>query len=92
LKNSENCCLVECTLQTGRTHQIRVHMATLGHSLLGDVLYGGAPLAGISRQALHAYRLGFEHPATSQQLVFTALPPEDMLVAMDELKLSYNGA
>jgi len=92
LKNSENSCLVECTLQTGRTHQIRVHMATLGHSLLGDVVYGGAPLAGLSRQALHAYRLGFEHPVTSQQLVFTAQPPEDMLLAMDELKLSYNDA
>jgi len=92
IQNSENCCLVECTLKTGRTHQIRVHMASLGHPLLGDVLYGGAPVAGMSRQALHAFHLAFNHPVTAQPMAFTALLPADMEDAMNLLGLSYNSA
>lgn len=90
LRNGDACCLVECTLQTGRTHQIRVHMASLGHPLLGDLLYGGSALAGLQRQALHAYRLAFEHPTSGRMLSFSAQLPFDLAKAMDALGLSYN--
>jgi 23S rRNA pseudouridine1911/1915/1917 synthase len=72
---------VECRLETGRTHQIRVHMAHIGHPVIGDPLYGGRRKllsdAGIAApyQALHAFRLGFRHPATGEMLVFDAVFP-----------------
>ena len=69
--------LVECRLETGRTHQIRVHLRHLGHPLLGDVLYGG-PAIGIGRQALHAWRLGLDHPSGRGRVRWTSIPPEDM--------------
>jgi 23S rRNA pseudouridine1911/1915/1917 synthase len=90
--------LVRCELETGRTHQIRVHMAHLGHPLLGDALYGSgfktkanrlsnaqqAALAALGRQALHAAVLGFEHPRTGEPLRFESpLPPEmETLIAV----------
>jgi 23S rRNA pseudouridine1911/1915/1917 synthase len=74
--------LIECRLETGRTHQIRVHMAHIGHPLVGDPVYGrprtipGLTL-GISRQALHAAVLGFHHPGTDKPMRFESVLPED---------------
>ncbi|GGB34875.1 pseudouridine synthase [Sphingomonas metalli] len=79
--------LVECRLETGRTHQVRVHMASLGHGLLGDPVYGRAPAGrtrqvleslGFRRQALHAARLGFIHPIRQQPMSFDSVMPPDM--------------
>lgn len=87
-----NACLVECRLETGRTHQIRVHMTEFGHSLLGDPLYGRPP-RGIAppfrdkireltedghRPALHAYRLKFVHPSSEKKMSFKVDLPEDL--------------
>ena len=90
LAGTEHGCWVQCTLHTGRTHQIRVHMASLRHPLVGDALYGGAPLAHIQRQALHAYRLAFSHPSTGQALEFNAPAPDDMCQALSSWGLRYN--
>ena len=84
--------LVRCTLHTGRTHQIRVHMASIGYALLGDPLYGGVPGAGMQRQALHACRLALTHPATGAGLVFHAPLPQDLRDALPQLGLRYNNA
>lgn len=69
--------LIECRLTTGRTHQIRVHMASVGHPVLGDPTYGhkNPPFAVAGGQLLHAYKLGFVHPTTGEHMLFTA-PPE----------------
>ncbi|MFT4191123.1 MAG: RluA family pseudouridine synthase [Comamonas sp.] len=92
LASGEAACWVRCTLRTGRTHQIRVHMASLGHPLVADTLYGGAPAAGLTRQALHAWRLAFIHPVTSEPLVFRAALPVDMAAAGRLLVLGYNAS
>lgn len=83
-------CLVRCTLHTGRTHQIRVHMTFTGHPLVADALYGGAPAAGMMRQALHAFRLAFVHPSTGQFLELQAPMPPDMRAALAEWGIDYN--
>lgn len=78
--------LLELELDTGRTHQIRVHMAHLGHPVLGDRPYGGAAPALIRRQALHAVRLSFVHPATREHLQFDAPLPDDMASLVGSLR------
>jgi len=78
--------LVECRLETGRTHQVRVHMASIAHPLLGDPVYGGNAKAhrallrelGFERQALHAARIGFIHPVSKARLSFDSALPSDM--------------
>ncbi|WP_448660445.1 RluA family pseudouridine synthase [Sphingomonas sp. CJ99] len=78
--------LVECRLETGRTHQVRVHMASIGHALVGDPVYGrtvprhreALETLGFRRQALHAARLGFIHPVTNTALSFDSEPPPDI--------------
>jgi 23S rRNA pseudouridine1911/1915/1917 synthase len=90
LDQGEQVCLVHCKLHTGRTHQIRVHMAWLGHPLLGDTLYGGKELLGMQRQALHAARLSLAHPVTGLSLAFDSTPPADWMAALDRAGLHYN--
>ena len=90
LQNCDQGCWVLCTLHTGRTHQIRVHMAMIGHPLVADVLYGGRAEAGMQRQALHACRLAFTHPVTLEPMVFQASLPVDLNLALANWGLSYN--
>lgn len=90
LQSAPGYCLVRCKLHTGRTHQIRVHLAAVGHPLVSDELYGGALAGGLQRQALHAYRLAFNHPVTGQLLVFNSPLPADMQAAVTNLGLRYN--
>jgi 23S rRNA pseudouridine1911/1915/1917 synthase len=90
LQDSRQGCWVRATLGTGRTHQIRVHMAHIGHPLVADELYGGDKAAGLERQALHAYRLAFEHPAIGRPLEFHAQLPADLQGALELWGLRYN--
>ncbi|MXP47311.1 RluA family pseudouridine synthase [Altererythrobacter luteolus] len=84
--------LIECRLETGRTHQVRVHCASIGHALLGDQIYGRTPSVlrpilkriGFARQALHAASLGFDHPVTGERMEFHADLPPDMRELIDE--------
>lgn len=78
LKQSNSFALVTIRLETGRTHQIRVHFAHIGCPLLGDWLYGREEGVPIDRQALHAWRLAFQHPISGERLLFEAEPPQDM--------------
>jgi len=91
--NENNITLIECKLETGRTHQIRVHLDYISHPILGDPLYGQGYKTRINKlepnikflvekhgntQALHAYKLGFKHPITNENLIFETDPPENM--------------
>lgn len=91
LGNASAGCFVQCILHTGRTHQIRVHMASIGHPLIADSVYGGACVPSMARQALHAYRLAFAHPVTGVAMVFSAPLPDDFSGLLKEWGLSYNG-
>jgi 23S rRNA pseudouridine1911/1915/1917 synthase len=99
LERFRDFCLAEFRLETGRTHQIRVHLSSIGHPLLGDPTYGGrkglaavepAPLRQglrqFPRQALHAATLGFSHPASGEHLEFSTPLPEDMEEALELLR------
>lgn len=77
IENKLNFCIVNFKLETGRTHQIRVHSSHIGHPILGDTLYG-TPSPLISRQALHAREVKFMHPITKEPVQYVALIPEDM--------------
>jgi 23S rRNA pseudouridine1911/1915/1917 synthase len=81
--------LVEVRLETGRTHQIRVHFAALRHPCVGDITYGADPVLaqrlGLDRQWLHAVRLGFNHPATDEYVEFTSEYPDDLEQALERL-------
>ena len=85
LASAQGCSVLACRLQTGRTHQIRVHLAARGHPLVGDALYGGAPALGLDRQALHAVRLGFTHPESGRAMDFESQPPADLRAALELL-------
>jgi 23S rRNA pseudouridine1911/1915/1917 synthase len=92
IERLDGCALVECRLETGRTHQVRVHLSSIGHALVGDPLYGRAssqhrPLLqrlGFRRQALHAAELGFIHPVTGDRMRFISDLPPDMRELIDE--------
>lgn len=83
--------LLEIVLETGRTHQIRVHMAAQRHPCVGDGMYGADPVlserCGLTRQWLHAMRLGFEHPTTGESMAFQSEYPSDLLHALDVLRV-----
>ncbi len=78
---------LRCRLHTGRTHQIRVHLASRGHALVADTTYGGKPALGLARQALHAAELGFVHPATGAAVMLQAPLPADLAAAWRQVYL-----
>lgn len=80
--------LVECRLETGRTHQIRVHAKHIGYPLSGDPLYGRRGELGLTRQFLHASRLSFDHPRTGERMTFTSPLPADLQEALETLRRS----
>lgn len=94
IERLRNAALVECRLETGRTHQVRVHLASIGHALLGDPVYGRNSAAlrpilqrlSFRRQALHAAELGFVHPVTGEKVRFASPLPDDMRMLIDELR------
>ena len=90
LANHPEGCWVRCHLHTGRTHQIRVHMAHIGHPLVADSVYGGQVDHSLQRQALHAFRLAFTHPISGKALDFQVPPPDDFMRLLNTWGFSYN--
>jgi 23S rRNA pseudouridine1911/1915/1917 synthase len=94
LERLDGAAVIECRLETGRTHQVRVHCASIGHPLLGDPAYGRTPKPlrpvlerlGFARQALHAAELGFQHPVTGEVVQFRSNLPQDMAELIDQLR------
>lgn len=83
--------LLEVRLETGRTHQIRVHLASIGHPLAGDARYGGPAIAGLERQFLHSARLGLRHPFTGEELGFHSELPCDLSAALTHVREEEGG-
>jgi RluA family pseudouridine synthase len=88
LKRGQDYSLIAAAPVTGRTHQVRVHAAAIGHPLLADVLYGASPNGLIARPALHAAELSFVHPARGDRPLFNSPYPDDFARALEVLKLS----
>ncbi len=86
LEDLDGYALVEATLHTGRTHQIRVHFAASGHPLAGDVTYGGPRLPGLDRQFLHAHMLSFDSPGSGERLSFQSPLPDDLDIVLQALR------
>lgn len=94
IERLDEAAVIECRLETGRTHQVRVHCASIGHPLLGDPAYGRTPKPlretlerlGFARQALHAAELGFQHPLTGEMVQFRSDLPQDMAELIDQLR------
>jgi len=80
-ERAEGTTLLVCRLESGRTHQIRVHLSAIGHPVVGDVSYGGRLDLGLTRPYLHAFRLAFDHPATGQRVAFESPVPPDLVEA-----------
>lgn len=78
--------LMQAVPRTGRTHQIRCHLAELGHPIAGDTLYGGKPLPELGRMGLHAFSLQFNHPESNERVVYQAAYPEDFQTAIETLR------
>jgi 23S rRNA pseudouridine1911/1915/1917 synthase len=95
LERFGNATLVECVLDTGRTHQIRVHLATIGHPLLGDPVYGARRdsdaerIGALQRQALHAVRLELDHPVNGRRMRFRSPLPPDLHAALERLRAAH---
>ena len=87
LKRYKGFTLIECALETGRTHQIRVHLEYIGHPLVGDKVYGRRKVIGDSGQFLHAKVLGFNHPRTNEWLEFDSEIPEYFKEFLDTLEV-----
>ena len=96
IERLDDAAVIECRLETGRTHQVRVHFASISHPLLGDPAYGRTPKSlrtdlerlGFARQALHAAELGFVHPVTGESIRFSSDLPQDMSELIDQLRHS----
>jgi 23S rRNA pseudouridine1911/1915/1917 synthase len=85
LASAQGVSALRCTLHTGRTHQIRVHLAAQGLPLVGDRVYGGRPALGIQRQALHAAELEFAHPVSGRPIALQAPLPRDLARAWQDI-------
>jgi len=83
--------LVRAKLETGRTHQVRVHMAAIGHPLAGDVRYGGGLTLGLERQFLHSTEIGFEHPFSGARMRFESPLPDDLAAALERARNPESG-
>lgn len=85
LRTGREASLLQCRLHSGRTHQIRVHLQHLGYPILGDAVYGGRRAGQFSRQMLHAWKIGFDHPRGKRRMDFEAPLPEDFAKAISEV-------